>query len=436
MNYGHTLSNILCLPALLILFIPVISFSQENTPGDGILTLEAALQQGLAENPGLLALRQRYEAASHQIPQATALPDPRLQATHFVESVQTRTGPQKNVLTLNQGIPWPGTLKHRGEQASAQAEALWYAYHASQLQLVRAISEAYFDYAYQNKAIDITDENIRLLNELLPIVEEKVRVGGDLSSLLRLKIEVGQVQDRRERLFENKARIEASLRQLLATGTVSAPELHEPILRDWDKGALLVQMEAGNPDLQMAELKIRSALAARELARLKAMPELSIGINYIQTGEAVIPSVSGSGKDPWGVAFSMTMPLNFGKNRAVRAEAASRIKANEAERLNTLNSLTSQLESSLIHYRDAGRRYRLYNNELIPLARQAWEISQTSYENGKAGILEVIENERSLLELQLEYWRAASDIWKRQLEISTLTDASGFNNLTNQSYEN
>lgn len=417
-----------CTIIAIISFLPGLLAAQSDSSTRDPFTLKAAVEIGLSSNPALAEFRERYNAAGQRIPQAAALPDPRLQVTHFFESVQTRTGPQENVIALSQGIPWPGTLRNRKEVASAEAEAIWHLYQATQLNLVRRIAEVYFDYAYLHKAVEISGQNVLLLEKLLPIVEEKVRVGSDLSSLLRLKVEVGQAMDQRDSLTERLEVAKTQLQLLLASKLpLPPPSWSEPVEQDWAEEALFSKLERTNPELRVNELRIQSAEAARELARLQARPDLSLGINYIQIGDAVSQSVAGSGKDPWGVTFSVSLPLNFKKNQAAQVEAASRVRASEAKQSDTLNQLSSQLNTSLISYRDALRRNSLYREELIPLAEQAFEISQTSYENGKSSILDVIESERSLLKLRLEYWRTSADLWQQQMVIETLTNAETFN---------
>jgi outer membrane protein TolC len=71
---------------------------------------------------------------------------------------------------------------------------------------------------------------------------------------------------------------------------------------------------------------------------------------------------------------------------------------------------------------DTNRRLKLYGEELLSLAEQAVENSRTSYESGRTGILEVIDSERSQLDLQLLYWRAAADAWKQRIIIQTLAN--------------
>jgi hypothetical protein len=48
------------------------------------------ISEALENNPGLRAFDLRYQAARESITSARALPNPKVQLTHFVESIQTR----------------------------------------------------------------------------------------------------------------------------------------------------------------------------------------------------------------------------------------------------------------------------------------------------------------------------------------------------------
>jgi cobalt-zinc-cadmium efflux system outer membrane protein len=122
-------------------------------------TLSAYLGRAQSANPDLQAYAARFEAAQARIPQARALPDPMLQVTHFAESVQTRTGPQENIIMLSQRVPWFGRLSGREQVANEEAEAIHYAFQARQLMLARLVGTGFYDYAYTGKAIELTVEN-------------------------------------------------------------------------------------------------------------------------------------------------------------------------------------------------------------------------------------------------------------------------------------
>lgn len=408
--------------------VPILNASDaiDSPQAQTLTSLEDYLKQAQIANPQLNAFQQRYAAAMQRIPQASALPDPMLQITSFVESVQTRTGPQENVLMLSQKIPWFGKLSSRAEAASIEAEALWYAYQNQQLMLARMVALSFYEYGYTREAIQLTQKNRDLLKELEPIVEEKVRGGGELNALLRLKVEIGRIDDRLQSLRQKRVAQSAKLSELLAlpeTTLLPWPEWEEPEAVSFDGPSLVHAIRASNPELQMLERKVASAEARREIARLESYPDITFGINYIQVGDPVVnPMTPDAGQDPWGVTVAVNIPIWFGKYNGARAEALANKRANESEYENRFNALRAELSASLSLLEDTNRRIKLYGDELIGLAEQAVENTRSSYESGRTGILEVIDSERSLLDLQLLYWRAASDAWQQRIVIQTLAN--------------
>ena len=402
----------------------------ENASGSLALSeytnLENCLLQAHSANPQLNVFKSRYEAARQRVPQAASLPDPVFQVTYFVESVQTRTGPQENAFLLSQRIPWFGKLSSHKNAALAEAEALWYAYRNQQLMLARKVSLAFYEYGYTNEAIRLNRENLDLLHKLEPVVEEKVRTGGNLNALLRLKVEVGKINDQLQSLLQKRVVQSAQLTELLAlpeSTLLPWPTWEAPQRIALDGPTLTATIKANNPELKMLECMISNADARREIARLTGFPDITFGLNYIHTGDpAVNPNTPDAGEDPWGFTVAMNIPIWFEKYDAAKAEALASKHSSESEYSNRLNALRAELTASLATLTDANRRLELYGNELLSLAKQAAENSRNSYEADQTGILEVIDSERSLLDLQLIYWRAASDAWQQRIIIQTLAD--------------
>lgn len=429
MNRKPQISNLATWSCLLFatLFLSMLLEANDETELNTQFTeLQNYLTQALAANPQLKAFERRYEAAMQRIPQASALPDPMFQVTHFVESVQTRTGPQKNVFLLSQKIPWFGKLSSRHNLASAEAEALWYTYQNQQLMLARMVSLSFYEYGYTKEAIQLTQKNRDLLRELEPIVEEKVRSGGDLNALLRLKVEIGTIDDRLQSLHQKRVAQSAKLGELLAlpeSTLLPWPEWEAPETISLDSLSLTASIKANNPELQMLKRKITSAAARREIARLESYSDITLGLNYIRVGDPVVnPTTPDAGHDPWGFTVAVNVPIWFEKYNATKAEALATQRSFESEYDNRLNELRAELSASLAILDDANRRLKLYGDELLGLAEQAVENTRSSYESGRAGILEVIDSERSLLDLQLLYWRAASDAWQQRIVIQTLAN--------------
>jgi len=403
------------------------TFAEDPSPQDfSDRTLEAYLDRALEANPGLQAFRNRYRAALERVPQASALPDPMIQATRFVESIETRNGPQENAVMLNQKLPWFGKLRNRERAATAEAEALGHALRNRQLELIEQVGTGFFEYGYIERAVDLTRENLDLLKELEPTVEARVQTGGDLNALLRLKVEIGRLNDRLQSLGETRATRSAMLRRELALAgdaPLPWPEWEAPDSVDPDPGALLDAMLSSHPELRMLERKLDSAAARRELARLESYPDITLGVQYSQIGDpSGAMSATDGGEDAWGVTAALNLPIWVGKNRAARNEAREREQAVERELADRRHALRSELATALSRLEDAQRRLDLYGTELLSLARQAVENSRASYEGGRTGLLEVIDSERTLLDLQLQHSRAAADAWKQRIILQTLTD--------------
>ena len=416
--------------AITLLIAPWLNAVSETPSPELPRNLHEYLQQGQSANPDLQVYAARYEAARERIPQASSLPDPMLQISHFVESVQTRTGPQKNILMLSQRLPWFGQLEGRERAADAEAEAVHYAFQARQLLLARTIGLAFYDYAYTGKAIELTTQNLALLEELTPQVEERVRTGGDLNALLRLQVEISKLRDQLASLREQRPRQSARLSAILALPAHAQlpwpewmPTFDSSRASDLDTHSLLASVDANNPELLMLERKISSSQARSQLARLERRPNFTVGLNYIQVDDPTVnPGTPDAGKDPWALTLSINLPIWNGRTSAAKREAHANQRAAENELSYRRRQLSGSVYDSSAVLRDAQRRVVLYHDELLPLARQALEITRSSYEGGRATLLEMIDSERSLLDLELQLWRAQTDAAQQRVVLQTLAN--------------
>ena len=73
----------------------------------GELDLGQLIEIAADRNPRLAAARQRWLASAQRPAQASALPDPLLRYTEFIEPIETRAGPLNRRFDLTQPIPWP-----------------------------------------------------------------------------------------------------------------------------------------------------------------------------------------------------------------------------------------------------------------------------------------------------------------------------------------
>lgn len=380
--------------------------------------------EGLRNNPTLKAEDKRYQAAKASIDASGVLPNPRIQLSHFMESVQTRTGPQKNVIMLQQPIPWTGKLSRARSIARSEAESLWYAYAAQQFALIDRIADSAIEIAYLDKAISLTKKNIALLRQLERITEERVKSGGELNDLLRLQVEIERFDDLVARESTAREASSEELRALIGGDRTAGFPVFEweapgPIVSD--PALWLNALSKDNPQIALLRALEKSHEARERLANLASKPDFTVGINYLDTGDAINPATPGSGQDPWALMVGVSLPVWGKANRSIALNASLEKEALRARIEERTLALTGQARGWIAKLKDSEKRIERYDTRLVPLASQAKEITESSYRANRASLLDVIDSERTLIELERQYWRASADNWIARWKLATLS---------------
>ncbi|MEC5129543.1 TolC family protein [Verrucomicrobiales bacterium BCK34] len=385
---------------------------------DAAQNLESYLREAIIANPELSAQFHRVKASRKIGIQVGALPDPKLSYTEFVSSVETRTGPQERAVSLTQAFPWPGKLTLREGIADQTAETAFYRFEATQRQVIREIGLSYFDYAFLGEATRVTKQNLNLLKQLAPTVDEKVRGGGDLGASLRMEVELTKTEDQLQTLEEQRNALSSRLASLLGRtpnleAVIPFPTLEAGVPQIGSTDSLESGVKA-HPLVEAAASGVITAELAEQLSRKSPLPDINIGANVIDIGA--------SGDTAVGVMVGVSIPLNFDKYRAEREEKAELASAARADVESIRQKLLADLHRAIQSWNEADKRLHLYRDKLLPAAEQALEVTNESYRNDKASITDLIDSERTLLDLRLMYQRALASAHKAALEIRTLTE--------------
>jgi len=384
---------------------------QGALPAGGRLSLYLA--EGERNNAGLGAARQETAAAREEPAIAGGWPEPQVSYAHFIEPIETRVGPQQRRYGLAQRIPWFGTLGARREAAEARADVVLARQESRRQALFYEIKQRYYEIYYAEQAMAITARKIELLEQLEEVARAKYATGqGSQTALLRLQLRAQQLRDGLAQLAEQaaiqRALFNAALNRPGETALEGAVDL--PVI---DYAAVLADRAtasvARNPSLTRWEAAGREAQAQVRLAAKRAYPDFTIGVQYMQTGEALERSMRDSGKDPWLVSLSLNLPLYGGTTRAWREQAAASRQAaflTWQEESNRLAALATAAGHEITAHQ---RSIDLHQGSLLPLATQALEVTVREYIGGRIAYLEVIDAEQAQLALELNLARAQAD---------------------------
>lgn len=388
-------------------------------------TLNDYLAYAALNNSGLKAAFLRWKAALEKIPQVTALPDPRFNYGYFIQSVETRVGPQNNRFGLLQTFPWFGKLELQGGAAAEAARSEKERYEAAKLKLFYQVKEAYYEYYYLAEAIVVTEENLGLMQQLESVARTQYATGfTPYSNVVRAQVELGKIEDRINTLKDLREPIVARLNAALnrpAGATLPWPKKVAEESVSVDQEQLLTWLKENNPNLKAVDFLAEREKKNIDLARKNFYPDITLGLETIDTGQALNPSMTpDSGKDPIVASLSINLPIWWGKYRAGEREALARYEAFMDERSDQENRLAADLKLAVYKYRDAERKINLYRDTLVLKAVQSLEVSLQTFETGLGNFLDVIDSTRTLLEFQLAFERAFADQAQRLAEIEMI----------------
>ena len=312
----------------------------------------------------------------------------------------------------------------QGDQASRSADAAGQVYELTKLKLFKRVKSTYYDYWYLAQAVAATREHVRLVTHLEGVARTRFKAGTvPHNAVIQAQVELGKLDDRlrsMEALQEPiVAKLNAALNRSPALPLPWPRSLPEFDVSFTDEDAL-AWLGAANPELhRLEQVALREEVAIR-LAKKSYYPNVSLGVDYIDTDEALNPAVEDSGKDAVVAMVSVNIPLWHGKYRAAEREARLRKVSAEETRIDAERRLSADLILALYRLRDAERKADLYGDTLVPKAKQALQVTQQGFEAGQTGFIALIDAQRSLLEFQLAHSKARSDRVSQLAEIEVL----------------
>ena len=375
-------------------------------------TLDECLAYAALRSPKLEAAYYRWQAALERVPQARTLPDPTITYAYYIESVETRVGPQEHLAGVKQTIPWIGKLSRRGDIRAEEARAEYERYQTAKLELFYRVRELYYELYYLRAATELTRDNMELLAQFERIARAKYRVAAaSHPDVVRAQVELGRLEDRLLGLEDLRRPLVASMNAALdrpAGAPVPWPaEISVPRLA-LDDSEILERARRENPGLRALDRDVERERYAEKLARLDFIPDFTFGVDYIVTDDARTPGTPDSGQDAVIGRVSLNLPLWYEKYTAAEREAVRRRAASSRRRSDAANALAAEIERTLYDIRDARRKSELFRGSLIPKAEESLRASLRGFEGGRLGFLDLLDAERALLEFQLLEARATS----------------------------
>ena len=408
---------VLALVVTLSLPTPSLAQGNGNLPPD----LQALVEEALQANAEVKQMRASYKASKETIRSAGALDDP--EVAFAMKDIPTDTwdtysDPQsQKMLELSQKIPFPGKRRLRSEVAAEQTHSDEYTYHDKVNEVRAKVVTTYWGLSMACSDFDLTQRSKQTWEQVVKVAETRYAVGqGQQADVLQAQVELGNYLDR---LFQWTQKQESSRADLNALRSkppqtaIARPQPLKPRPLRLQLDELLARSEA-RPQLQALKALIAKQEKSVDLAKKEYFPDMTVGLAY-GFRDTLGPPVNLKQSDMFTGRVMFNLPIWQGSKikPRIREEMAKQDAAKEAHQSAT-NQLAAAIKDRHAKLQRLAKQIALFDQGIIPQARQAAPASLSSYQVGTLPFNQLYQNQIAVYnsEMQLlEYLKDFEENW-------------------------
>lgn len=404
-----SLETLARLAALAICAVPV-----PGQPRDAAEPLKILLQQAEANNQELAAMRTRSDEARGNLRQAGVKPPLTIEAGAASGRPLRTVGEEEYSAGVGKIFETGGKRARRIDAAEVRMSQTAAEYQERLRQLSYEIKSRYADALGETQRIDVLDLILASNQRSLELTKARVDKG-DAAQLERtlLEVEIGRLTAQRASIAGRRESAVVDLRRLaglapgsniaIGSGFYSGPTA--TALDTLTTGALRQR-----PDLSLARLVEQLGDAELRLAEAQGRPDVSVTARYFRRNSQF--------DDQYGVnaqgsrvllrdrddilAVGVSIPI-LTKNRNLgNVEAAQARILTARQRARYLeNSIPLEVESTWRRWSAAQSTAGSLASTVLPQAQRNLDVIQQAYQLGQLRLLDVLNEQRRLLDLRL-----------------------------------
>jgi len=402
--------------SLITLLFSACVFAAEQPVIEQVLTLKAATDLAVQDNPDLAQMQARAQAMAAIPSQMGSLPDPEISFNAMSLPVNTFNTRQEDMTQLGAGIsqafPFPGKLALREQAAAFEAEAATQNVTEVRWRLLSEVKTTWWLIFYLDRTLQIIDSNYVLLQQFVQIARTKYEVGEGLQQdVLLAQLELSKLLDQQLMLKASRRNAAASLNALLDKPSnieVRLPdkvELQLPTIKQ--EPLLYQQAETSRAVLEGNRQGINAAQSRLDLAKKDVLPDFNVGAAY---GARDNTPAGDKRADLLSLNLSMNVPI-FAAQKQAKAvdQRTSELMQEKYALQDQWNKVRLQISQSYNDYRRAKDQVVLFETGIVPQARQTVASMLAGYQVNKVDFLNLVRTQITLFEYETQYWKAFTE---------------------------
>lgn len=384
--------------------------SSDVQPVSAMLTLSQAVRLALTHNPGLASARLELQAMEAAEMQAGARPNPELGV--LVED--SRSSTRTTTLQWSQPIELGGKRSARLSAASRAREQAAVALLAKRAELRAAVSSGFFEVLGAQEQVRLAQASLELARNATGIAGRRLQAG-KVPPLEQAKAQVAEAGARAELAQAQSEFLLA--RQRLASfwgqgkGSIEGVDGRAEALPALPSDQRVGELMSQAPAVRLAQLDIARRQALTEGERAKRVPNLNVTLGAKRDAEL--------GRTQAVFGLSLPLPL-LDNNQGSVLEALRREEQARESLASTTLQMQADVAQALERLRLTREQVQMLRAAVLPTAQAAYDAAVKGYELGKFAFLDVLDAQRTLVQLRQQVLRSTADAYRATAELDRL----------------
>ncbi len=384
--------------------IGVAAEAAETTTPTYSLTaiLELAVQRNplLAEATGVVRQRHGDRIA------AGAYPNPSISGSAgrgAIRDPSTGVRVTEHSVGVEQPLEWPGKRQARQEAANAGVAEASAALDAARLALFADVKVAFYSTLFAQRDTELAAQNVAMVEEVLRTVKARV-AAGEATSFDTMKAGVEMQKAQKEVARAQNTLVVAKARlNTLTSGSLGKQFVIQgdflPIRQELDAEHLTAQALEYHPVVRRAAKLAEKAEQTVRLERESRVPNISLLGSYHRE----------AGDESLIAGLSVPLPLWYRRQGEIETALGTQYRVG-AERLRVKNELEQAITQHTQEVRTAQDQLFVFETGLLKQAEQTLTVARTSFRQGVASLLDVLDAQRVYRQTLLEYAQVRADL--------------------------
>lgn len=367
-----------------------------------IVTLEDVLELAMKRNPTLNSAKGGIRQSDGERIAAGAYPNPSVSAVVGPGRTREALGDisffERDV-TVSQPLEWPGMRAARQRAAAAALAGSQATLGEAHLSIVSDVKVAFYQLLLAQRDMELTTQALALAQDLYRGIKARVDAGQARPfEAIKANVEVQTVSNDVSRAQNTVLAARARLDALTAGGLGSDFSIEgdfESSQRMFNRRAMIASALEQHPMLQRLGRMIERAEHQAVQERQSLIPYVTVSGIYKQE----------AAERAYVAQLSVPIPLWYRRQGEIAAALGAKERS-EAERVRAQNELATAITEHVQEAKTASQQIDVFEKGLLKQAEEAVRIARVSYQQGAAGLLDLIDAQRVYRHTLLQYAQA------------------------------